>query len=312
MTRGLLTAAGICWIFCGTARANDAAAETVAGGIVLKEERRVSMRKERLRISEVAGKYKVSVEYEFVNESKDDVTTEIAFPVPPYTFMFDDVGGPRNLGKFRAWVNGKAIPVERQLRAVVNGKDYALLLRQLGINIEDHGGCDMARGDDFTGLSARQLKRLKQLGVVEDASYACGVEAKWAVDITWHWTQHFPPGKVVRIRHEYTPSVGFQGLYLGEGVPADLPADACFDPAVMKSLVDPVDGCHVESWVKYILTTANTWKTPISDFELLVEHPANRHVSFCWDGKVEAINATTARAAAKDFVPKHELTVYFF
>jgi hypothetical protein len=55
-------------------RANDGAAELAVGGIQLRSERRVAMRKERLYIS--LGK--VTVEYEFVNESKEDVVTDSA------------------------------------------------------------------------------------------------------------------------------------------------------------------------------------------------------------------------------------------
>jgi len=65
-------------------------------------------------------------------------------------------------------------------------------------------------------------------------------------------------------------------------------------------------------WVKYILTTANTWKTPIRDFELIVERPARQFVSFCWEGNVEKLSNTRFRATAHDFVPNQELLVYFF
>jgi len=79
--------------------------------------------------------------------------------------------------------------------------------------------------------------------------------------------------------------------------------------------------------VKYILTTANTWKGPIHDFELVVEKPApekpvsgqpangrggDYSVSFCWDGPVEHPDQTHFIAHKTDFVPSRELTVYFF
>jgi hypothetical protein len=65
-------------------------------------------------------------------------------------------------------------------------------------------------------------------------------------------------------------------------------------------------------WVKYILTTANTWKTPIRDFELEVEYPEGELVSLCWDGKLQRTGPRTFKSALKDFVPKKELKVYFF
>ncbi len=82
----------------------------------------------------------------------------------------------------------------------------------------------------------------------------------------------------------------------------------------MKKSVSPGEAKAMISaeWVKYILTTANTWKTPIPDFELVVERPEDQFVSFCWDGKVEKVSKTKLRASARDFVPTHELLVYFF
>jgi hypothetical protein len=64
-------------------------------------------------------------------------------------------------------------------------------------------------------------------------------------------------------------------------------------------------------WVGYILTTANTWKTPIADFELDVDFPEGEFVSLCWDGPVERVGTTRFRAARKGFVPGKDLTVYF-
>ena len=76
-------------------------------------------------------------------------------------------------------------------------------------------------------------------------------------------------------------------------------SDSCVDPSLRNTLVAaaPNDNGFSDRgiptvWVDYILTTANTWKTPIKDFELVVERPKpERHeqyyVSFCWDGKVK-------------------------
>ncbi len=65
-------------------------------------------------------------------------------------------------------------------------------------------------------------------------------------------------------------------------------------------------------WVNYILTAANSWKTPIRQFELIVERPEGDVVSFCWDGKVQKVDKTRFRAKAQDFVPAKELVVCFF
>ena len=74
-------------------------------------------------------------------------------------------------------------------------------------------------------------------------------------------------------------------------------------------------------WIDYILTTANTWKTPISNFRLIVERPddetsggTHRHwyVSLCWDGPVHHLDNDHFEVSATDFVPQRELHVGFF
>lgn len=307
----------------GPAAANDAAASIAAGGIVLREERHVSMRKEQLSIA--LGR--VTVEYEFVNESSSDVTTEVAFPVPEYRFQFDSLGGPIDLGGFRAWVDGREIRVARLVRALANGVDHAPVLRGLGIDVERHGNYDPTdwsapgRPNQIRALSRTDFDRLVSLGLIEAASPAPGWP-RWKVAITWHWNQTFPAGKVVRVRHEYTPAAGFRGYWSAaslRSLGADFP-EACVDAATMRTLQrklsDPTaSGSRSESvvvsWVNYVLTTANTWKTPIEQFELVVERPERALVSFCWDGKVEKMSPTRFRAMAKDFVPTAELTVLF-
>lgn len=303
------------------ARANDAAAAIAAGGVVLREERRVAMRKERLVIRGLKdAPPQVEVEYEFVNESAEPVTTEVAFPVPEYSYAVDALEGPMDLGGFKAWVDGVEIPVTKQVRALVGDVDHAPVLRELGIDVERHGGYEP---DEIPGRGPDQLHRLSR--PVADRLIALGLLAKdhpdvrwplWRVAITWHWTQTFRPGEVVRVRHAYTPAAGFSYSpvpvrdYL-----AGLP-DACADAALVHTLearrAAAPDAMVHGTWVRYILTTANTWKTPIRDFELEVERPAGHAVSFCWDGKVQKTSPTKFSARRKDFVPEKELAVYFF
>jgi len=69
-------------------------------------------------------------------------------------------------------------------------------------------------------------------------------------------------------------------------------------------------------YVDFILTTANTWKTPIEDFTLIVEKPDEptsnvNFVSFCWDGPVTKIDDHHFAAHLTNFIPKKELRVGF-
>jgi hypothetical protein len=317
--------------------ANDSAAAIAAGGVVSRIERRVSMRKERLAIRLLGEgnanvtRFRVSVEYEFANESIDEVTTEVAFPIPEYGYNPVGLEGPRDLGGFRAWVDGSEISVEKQVRAVARGQDQASTLRELGIDIEHHGyfspdlaGSDADHPDQLRRLTPADAQRLVQLGLIR------GTEPddrwpEWTVAITWHWTQTFPTGEVIRVRHEYTPSAGSAYSTGARELLAGL-TDVCANDALVHhlqlqkaSLADAARRNGHEdrsmvfgSWVRYVLETANNWRTPIRDFELLIESPEGRSVSFCWDGKVEKVSRTTFSARVKDFRPARDLTVYFF
>jgi hypothetical protein len=119
-----------------TSPANDSAAAVAAGGIVLRNEHRVAIRSERLFIS----KREVRVEYEFLNDSDEDVVTELAFPVPPYRFSETDDGqGVRAFGDFKAWAEDRELPVQTEVRAFVSKEDVTRLVTEAGIDIPSFG-----------------------------------------------------------------------------------------------------------------------------------------------------------------------------
>jgi hypothetical protein len=149
------------------------------------------------------------------------------------------------------------------------------------------------------------------------------------------------------VRHEYSPGFGFEGIdastfsdlsnsksaIKNDRVAAadrweywnDQPRllrDSCVEPSTQKSIFSRANGVgYVDtSWVDYILTTANSWKTPIKRFELIVERGPKRdlgyyddwdYASFCWDGPVKKVGPYRYEASATHFVPKRELKVLF-
>lgn len=287
------------------ARANDGAAEVAVGGLQLRNERRVAMRKERL----VVGLKKVAVEYEFVNESPQDVTTEVAFPIPDYRFSYAE-GWGASFDDFRAWVDGRRIEVATEVRAFVDGREVTKRLVALGIDVKSLGhftwgaacgGGQRECSPDFDRLPEATRSALRAEGIFRND--ADDVPA-WTVRIVKHWTQRFPAGRVVKVRHEYAPATGESSAPVGLD-------ESCLDGARRKAILAEGVG-FTSRWVKYILTTANTWKTPIRDFELIVEPEPSDVVSFCWDGKIERLGAGTLKADRRDFVPTKELTVYYF
>lgn len=319
---------------------NDGAAEIALGGIRLKQERRIAMVKERLYIS----KKRVRVEYEFRNESQQAVTTEIAFPIPDYQC---DLGyGWSPFDDFKVWVEGAELPYQTQVHALLGDRNITSILSGFGINIGTFGdfrdgasngnAVPQASQSQMDKLSTENLDHLISLGAIEAPGkhIVDRYHPLWTVEKTYHWTQMFPAGSVVRIAHEYTPGTGdvnqlsFDALEEPQkaGLHNRYADCGCPDKTLKETLTKAVKNRikHQDadqaifgrnsfsgSWVRYILTTANTWKTPIKDFELIVERDPGEFVTFCWDGPVEKAGANSFRARIKDFVPSKELTVYF-
>jgi len=310
-------------VFAVSSRADDSAVSVAAGGVRLSREARISMEKEILRISDKT----VAVDFDFLNESDSDITTEVGFPIPPYTFgEWGDPGWRRDFSDFRVWVDGREIKYQTDVRAKLDGKDYTDLLQKLGFAIDfavnDANDDPATRLEKtFAGLSASDRSRLLSLGLVKPERSRH--DFAWSVYKEYHWTQTFPAHKVVHIRHEYTPQVGFQPVELSELRTKF--SDACIDRTLANRLKADVAGrpaiegrnVYLE-WVDYILTSANTWKTPIKSFELIVDGPTldkdhhHYYASFCWNGAVVRRDADHFTARVSNFVPRRELRVYFF
>jgi hypothetical protein len=290
--------------------ANDSAAAIAAGGIQLTRQENISMEKEVLFIS----KDKVTVDYEFKNLTDKDITTEIAFPIPEYGVLSTLHGIPA-FHDFKVFINGKSISYETEIKAFVKGKDVTSMLKDNSIVPETFGGFmadeTIERNSHIVShLSEKKINQLIAFGVFKDGSP--GYWPEWTVAIKYHWKQTFPAHKVLSVRHEYKPVVG------GSASPhenTELVAD-CLDKSTVSAIDKAGYGC---GWLKYILTTANTWKTPIGDFILRIEPEKDKNsgkatdMKLCWDGpdlyndKEGEINIHL-----KNYVPKKELTVLFY
>ena len=93
----------------------------------------------------------------------------------------------------------------------------------------------------------------------------------------------------------------------------------CIDPALQRTLTAYVKDEHNVvpfSYVDFVLTTANTWKTPIEDFTLIVDRShlkdaQQNFVSFCWDGPVVKTDDDHFTAHTANLIPKKELRIGF-
>jgi hypothetical protein len=259
--------------------------------------------------------------------------------VPPYQQDFD-AGGPKGVDDFKVWVDGRSVAYQVDSKAILNGVDYSGLLRKLGVDVASFGqftDTDSKRGPyspEIEKLPRSQRDELARIGLVrrEDGF------PEWSAVKMYHWQQVFPAGKTLHVRHEYTPIAGF--ALLAPEVTFPIPKaertaefatairESCIDAPLQKTLTlsarnGSQSGGYIETiWIDYILTTANTWKTPIKNFELIVERPKPTGkwyapvrrwlVSLCWDGPMGQLDADHFVARAANFVPKKELHVAFF
>ena len=289
------------------ASANDSAVETAVGGLKLRKEHSVLMKKERLYISRKT----VRVEYEFLNTSNDPAASDVAFPIPPIKFVVDDTGEKRNFSNFKAWINDTPISVKKEIRAFVKDQEVTDDLRNAKLSIENFGNFDVdAPKNPFESLKPEVHAKLVRIGALKAKDYW----PQWEVHIKYHWHQEFPPGTIVRIKHEYKPVAGFAFADIKDFKKYWKDTkDTCIDQKTFAELKRrEKDNGFTINWVSYILTTANSWKTPLEDFELTVEGKKGDLISFCWDGPVEKIGPEKFRAQVKDFVPNKDLKVYFY
>jgi Domain of unknown function (DUF4424) len=307
--------------------ADDGAASIAAGGIVMTREPRITMAKEVLYISEG----KVRVDYDFRNDTDSDITTEVAFPIPDYDLDMGNISpSMQGFDDFKLWVDGKPVHYIVEAKAMVKGRDYSALLRSMGVDIASYGhSTDNDTQPQIQKLSPAQKAQLTKAGVI-DKEFG---EPNWKVRKKYYWTQTFPAHGIVHIRHEYSPQLGNSNsiaygtlLTTGKANKDDYElASVCPAPELLQTLrQDTRRPHHVVSieYVDFILTTANTWKTPIEDFTLDVErppldkdpnHPATgvNYLSFCWDGPIEKVDADHFRAHKGNFVPSKELRIGF-
>jgi hypothetical protein len=316
---------------------NDAVASIAAGGIQLRSEPYISMEKERLTI----GLKKVEVEYEFLNESEKDITTEVAFPIPRYQCDGSVQDEDPHFRDFHVWVEGAALQYQTSLRAIVNGEDKTKFLTDAKISpatIEiDIDQCyDPEKNTEIAHLTPPIRKKLIQAGLIDEDG-----AARWTVEKIYHWPMTFPARKIVHVRHEYSPALGqsqipvgyfkpIEANLLGKGDSAGLDGhpteiveqyaqlfrNACEDVSLVQNLETRPQSTATFHWVDYILTTANTWKTPIKDFTLVVDatNPWDQTpitANFCWDGPITKLDPTHLSVTKKDFRPTKELAVYF-
>jgi hypothetical protein len=339
--------AGMAIFAAAPALADDSAASIAAGGLVPRRETRIVMAKEVLRISPD----KIVVDYDFRNDTDQDVTTEVAFPVPPYTYGPDNPAiSDASFSDFKLLIDGKVVAFQTEAKATLNGKDITTILTADKIDIasfghlrEPSGTESQVQTPDVSRLPKAEQQRLATLGLF-DAEDGWGL---WTVHLQYHWTQTFPAHSTTHIQHQYTPVEGSEIMLsdtvtnvLGHKQPTgdadtvkyalqdmQLLEGLCPDPSLLNGIIAGIQAsapgygqyAHPH-WVDFILTSANTWKQPIEDFTLIVERGkpeeenSQTFVSFCspQNAPVTKTDANTFQLHLTDFVPKDELRIGYF
>ena len=298
-----------------------------ATGIVVRDEKNIQIEREGLYISNG----KVEVSYVFRNHSQENITTEVAFPIPPYGYRPEGHIKYPLYTDFTVDVNGVKQQFSELTRALVNGKDYTDKLKRMNISVKDFNESNWGHGVfhwKFLAQSKEDQRKLIDMGIVEmteDLGEPYAMPA-WQVETTYYWNQVFPAGSAVRIKHSYTPTVSdtqnpYQDKLFVNRNKLINPRNAAL-PEIL-CLNDELKGWEKArktrmyvAIVDYILTTANHWKKPIKEFHLIIEadtrREVNQRVSTCFErNRLKKINDYRYELTINDFEPKDEIGVYF-
>lgn len=307
--------------------ANDSTAELAAGGLVLSRSDVIEMAREDLFISKEA----VRVDYVFRNRSDVDVSSIVAFPMPPIEANpYQNVSIPLDAGDdflgFTVSVNGKPVDPALEQRAFAVGIDVTADLVARGIPLFPHGGAAEAA---LARLPRDVVADWLGRGIVIVEEYDDGSGPKrvvtpfWRLTSTYWWRMTFPAGADVAVSHRYSPSVGgsaglnffsnggFQGATY-----ADYKERYCldegFERAVIKAAKAASDGYpHLyETRLSYILKTGGNWASgTIGEFRLTIDKGDPRNiVSFCGTG-VRKTGATTFEMRATGYYPDRDVEI---
>ena len=131
VVRRLLLSAALALACSAPAMANDGIGSVSAGGIIVGKTDAVAMKKEVLTVSTDL----IKVEYEFLNESKNNVEETIIFPLPTYQAGYHQ--SPTYYGQpqqFSIEVDVKRKDYQTVLLAKLDGRDVTARLAQLGLS----------------------------------------------------------------------------------------------------------------------------------------------------------------------------------
>lgn len=317
----------------GSASANDSTGFQGTGGIELTKTDAIEMRSEDLWI----GLEEIRVSYVFRNVSDRPVETLVAFPLPDLDLSQGLTapawGFPKQADDFldfRLWIDDRPVQPSLERRAVFQGRDVTVAVEAAGAL----GMTPWAPGayDDYARkLDPAALARLREAGLIQTGED--DNNPQWTLRTRYFWTQIFPPGRDVRVRHVYRTFLGSAliddvtkidgrevvGRHVGEVDRKAAGGDRyCLDGAARRTLAAarakqpspamPYGAAEIE----YILTTARNWRGPIGRFHLTLDKGAPENIlSLCWSGLTKT-GPTTFESTIAGFVPDRDIRLLVF
>jgi Domain of unknown function (DUF4424) len=295
------------------ALADDGFGSHAAGGIELSKTSCISMESETLHITPDL----IDVSFTFKNYTSEDISALVVFPLPDYDP--DEEGGdwqPPDFTSFTVEVDGKKIEYDTEYKAYFMGTDCTETLEQAGVDVKDFNSYQYTIRN-YDRLSEEHREFLEETGLVtilKESRNKYYVIPNWKVKTKYYWMQVFPANKTVRIKHSYTPNCG-------GGIGGYYPPPELIDPEGSKDDDENITAAYKEwrkaqkrppgsyYYIDYILTSANTWRGPIKDFNLIAECDG------CWITtnfyKITRIGPSLLAAHIQNFTPREELHVGF-
>ncbi|MGY3590367.1 hypothetical protein ACVIGB_010051 [Bradyrhizobium sp. USDA 4341] len=309
------------------AQANDSAAELSIGGLQFVRTKDVAMASEELRI----GLDRVSVRYQFVNQTSKPIALTVAFPLPDIDLSEAEniafpSSNPVNFVEFETKIDGNAVPLTIDQRAMVGSKDVTALLRQFKLPLLPLGDRDIRIAD----LPVATRTKLIDGGLLMPAGMNDNGRQQympgWITKTSAVREQVFPAARTVIVEHQYRPSVGSSpdtvlrsGLRRSAALGPEVERyrkEYCVTDAFLAELDKRAGNSQdnaaklQERRISYVLKTGANWAGPIRSFTLTIDPGGDdRLVSFC-PGRLMPSSANNSRQfTASDFKPDADLKI---
>lgn len=305
------------------ALANDTMANFDTGGLVFVRSDVVAIASEDLFISEK----EVRVDYRFRNESKKDVVSIVAFPMPdiynsPYGDTAIPAPGVDNFLSFTVEVDGTKITPSLEQKAFSAELDVTAELKAAAVPVNPVSDATMRA---LKRVDESKLLEWESRGIVAKDPYADQDDAAWmpawTMKSTYWWRTVFPAGRTIPVKHRYKPSVGgtagvtfFYDDKVGGPYLTEYRHKYCLDPGIERAIANSAKQSgyppYTESWIRYVLTTGGHWGgSTIEKFTLTIDKgEAKNLVSFCGEN-VKKIGPTTFQMVAENFYPARDLDI---